>query len=155
MEKLWDKVEVLYRGNPEGWWLLGAVIIVAWLTCVPWRRNMEWVLSNPKGRGKMLRKKRREFVEQQAIDDFVHIVEERWFHGVYSDEEKKELYRRFRLAFPTVRDLFPSPELLKEAIKRRKEKDLLVKVKLPDAVSELDPKPRHMFHSSFRKSVTA
>lgn len=150
MESLWTSAATLYRGNPEGWWLLGAVIGIVALTCVPWRRNMEWVLSNPKGRGKMLRKKRREFVEQQAIDDFVHVVEERWFHGIYTDEEKKEIYRRFRHAFPQVRDVFPSPDLLKEAIVMRRSK-ALPKLPLPDAVPELSNKPRHMFD----KPVTA
>lgn len=99
----------------------------------------------------MLRKKRREFVEQQAIDDFVNSVEERVYHGAYTREEAKEVYRRFRQVFPRVRDLFPSTELLKEAIRRRREAGIHDPVPLPDALPQLTGKRRHMFD----KPVTA
>lgn len=99
----------------------------------------------------MLRRKRREFVEQQAIDDFVNAVEERVYHGAYTRGEAKEIYRMFKQAFPKSRDLFPSPELLKEAIRRRHEAGIHKPVPLPGALPELSGKRRHLFD----KPVTA
>lgn len=154
MEQGWSKLNILYQANPEGWLVLGVLVVIALLLCLPWRRNttgLSHLDFSPKRRGKMLRKKRREYVEQQAIDDFVNSIEERVYHGAYSREEAKEIYRMFKNAFPRSRDLFPSGELLKEAIRHRKALNIHAPVELPDALPQLTHKPKH----AFDKPVTA
>lgn len=137
MEQGWSKLNILYQANPEGWLVLGVLVVIALLLCLPWRKKNSGV--------KMLRTVRREHVEQQAIDDFVSAIEERVYNGTYSRDEAKELHRKLKLAFP-VRDLFPNPELLKEAILRRKALGIHDPVPLPPAMPELlKPRPKHMF----------
>lgn len=155
MREAWIKVVEVYNYNPDGWYVLGvcivATLVLGWL----WpSRDESWLNANPKRRGKMLRKKRREFIEQQAIDDFINALEERTYQGAYSKDEKVELLRKFKQAFPRVRDLYPSPELLKEAIRRRKEAGIHKPVPLPGALPELGGKPRHMFDAAFSKVKT-
>ena len=98
----------------------------------------------------MLRRARRNYVEQQMVDDFVNAIEERVYNGIITREEAKEVYRKLKQSFP-IRDLFPSPELLKEAIKHRKAAGIHAPVPLPEAMSELKNRPKHMFD----KPVTA
>lgn len=90
----------------------------------------------------MLRRARREFIKKQAVDDFVDRVEERFFQGIYTDAERKELYRDIKKCFP-IRDVFPSPELLKEAINKRRALGIHNPVPLPDWKEKA--RPKHMF----------
>lgn len=114
--------------------LLGYV----WLSQETW----EWLDFIPHRRGKRMRRHRRDYVDMQATDDFVNAVEERVYAGIYTREEAKELYRKMKLLFP-IRNLFPAPELLKEAIKKRKANGVHEPVKLPDA--DIPAAPRHAF----------
>jgi hypothetical protein len=116
------------------------VALASLLIHLPFRADEEDFEGLPKRRGKMLRRQRREYVKTLAVDDFVDRVEERVYNGTITREEAKELYRDFKKCFP-VKDLFPSPELLKEAIKRRLALGIHTPVELPDKKA----KPRHMF----------
>lgn len=71
-----------------------------------------------RGRGRHVKKARRDFIRKDTIDALVHHVEKRVYDGDYSRKEANELYREARKAW-YVKDLFPSPILLKEAINKR------------------------------------
>lgn len=89
-----------------------------------------WAFSLPRRRGRMIRKKRRQYVESLATYDFVDKIEERVYQGAITREEAKELYVMMKRLFP-IRELFPSPELLKEAIKKRRHSGINDPVPLP------------------------
>lgn len=90
----------------------------------------------------MLRRARRNWVRQDAIDAFVNHVEERVYAGVFSRKEASELYRDARKYWP-VKDLFPSPERLKEDIKYRIANQVHAEVPLVDKKEKA--RPKHMF----------
>lgn len=132
----------IYYSNELGWNLLlgAAVITLAYLLS---REKHEWWNYIPRRRGKAMRRTRRDWVRRDAIDAFVNHVEERVYANEYSRKEASELYRDARKYWP-VKELFPSPERLKEDIKRRlaaTSKNL--PVPLPDIKEKAQPK--HMF----------
>jgi hypothetical protein len=108
-----------------------------------WKENEhQWWNLIPRRRGRAMRRARRNWVRQDAIDAFVNHVEERVYAGVYTRKEASELYRDARKYWP-VKDLFPSPERLKEDIKRR----LAAHIHEPVNISNEKEKarPKHMF----------
>lgn len=144
MEQAWSYTYNLYQTNSEGWNIALGALVVAIILSFMWRMEGPWesdILS--KRRGKMLRRARREFVRRDAIDAFVDYVEERVFHGDYTRKEANELYRDARKYWP-VKELFPSPELLKENIRKRLDATGRNQpVPLPDR--EEKARPKHMF----------
>jgi len=149
MERAIDFVrqfEPIYNRDPE-WWnvtfffgsLLAGLVVYG---VYRWERSRTWYWNNviPFGRGRMSRRRaRREYVRRDAIDKLVDYVEERVFHGEYTRAEANELYRDARKYWP-VKELFPSPVLLKENIQSRLARQQNQPVPLPDK-----PKPKHMF----------
>lgn len=79
----------------------------------------------------MFRKQRWDYVKNLATYDFTDKIEERVYQGAISREEARELYRMMKQLFP-VRAMFPSPELLKENIKKRRTSGTHDPVPLPD-----------------------
>jgi len=80
-----------------------------------------WLAYRPRSyqRGKrMLRRARRQFVDNLVTQDFVDSVETRVYNGEITRPEATEIYRRIKGLFP-LRNLFPNPELLKENIRKR------------------------------------
>lgn len=131
----------IYYTNELGYnLLLGAAVIgIAYLLS---REKHEWWNLIPRRRGKAMRRARRDWVRRDAIDAFVNHVEERVYNKEYSRKEATELYRDARKYWP-VRELFPSPERLKEDIKRRLAAHINEEVSLPDKKEKAQPK--HMF----------
>lgn len=136
-----EAVLSIYYSNQIGWHLLlgvAGVALLLWYT----QEEQEWWNAIPKRRGRMLRRARRNWVRQDAIDAFVNHVEERVYARIYSRKEASELYRDARKYWP-VKDLFPSPELLKENIRKRLAAHNNEAVPLVDKKEKAQPK--HMF----------
>lgn len=130
-----------YYANELGWNLLAgaaAIAIVVYMS----REPHDWWNYIPHRRGRMMRRARRNWVRRDAIDAFVSHVEERVYAGIYTRKEASELYRDARKYWP-VKELFPSPELLKENIKQRLARHQNSPVVLPDGKEKASPK--HMF----------
>lgn len=130
-----------YYANELGWNLLSGAVVIAIVVLLS-RETHEWWNHIPRRRGKMLRRARRNWVRQDAIDAFVNHVEERVYAEVYTRKEASELYRDARKYWP-VKDLFPTPELLKENIKARLARHQNEPVALPDRKEKV--RPKHMF----------
>lgn len=142
MELAWTEAQALYYINPLGWNLtLGVGLLLTGYVLPSWRTT-KW------GQDRMARQARTQSVEAQAIEDFVHSVEERVASGDYTREEAKELYRKAKKAWPSS-DLYPSTELLKEAIDKRMTSGDHAPVQLPD------PKPRAKMFSGKRTTMPA
>lgn len=140
MEYAWTSLQDIYYVNPLGWNIaLGAILILSGYLLPSWRTT-KW------GQDRMARQARTQSVEAQAIEDFVHSVEERVASGDYTREEAKELYRKAKKAWPSP-DLYPSTELLKEAIDKRMSSGTHAPVQLPD------PKPRAKMFSGKRTTM--
>lgn len=107
----------VYHGNELGWNLLAGAAVIAFAVLMS-RETHEWWNLLPHRRGKTMRRARRDWVRRDAIDALVNHVEERVYAGIYTRKEASEIYRDARKYWP-VKELFPSPELLKENIKRR------------------------------------
>lgn len=136
-----EAILAIYYANQLGWHLLlgaACVGVLYWWT----QEEHNWWNHIPRRRGRMLRRARRNWVRQDAIDAFVNHVEERVYAKVYSRKEASELYRDARKYWP-VKDLFPSPERLKEDIKQRLARHQNEAVTLPDKKEEA--RPKHMF----------
>lgn len=124
MENNWINFATTTYYHDQVNWNVALGVIVLMLMYAMWHTyqesdNGERYSQLPLRRGqKMRRRARREYVRRQAIDAFVDYVEERVFHKEFTRAEASELYRDARKYWP-VRELFPSPELLKENIKRR------------------------------------
>lgn len=148
MERYYEALRYL-QGHPEAVIVLG-VLALAIVMALPWWKvdSEEWLDFIPRMKGRRMRRYRKNYVDQQAIDDFTHSVEERVYQGIYSREEAKELYRKLKHAFP-IRDLFPNPELLKENIKKRRALQIHAPVPLPD--SDIPPPPKHAFDKPKKK----
>lgn len=131
----------IYYQNELGWnLLLGAAVIT--LVYLLSREKHEWWNLIPRRRGKSMRRARRDWVRRDAIDAFVSHVEERVYAGEYSRKEATELYRDARKYWP-VKELFPSPEVLKAKIDWRIKNQVNTPVPLPDMKEKAQPK--HMF----------
>lgn len=132
MEQLWSAINYAYQHDKLTW---DIALVVAFLASAytaghflrkkePTGKKVltEWELLSlfkPRRRGmKNMKKARINFIESLIIDDFVDAVEKRVFSEELSRTEATKLYQKMKRLFP-VRDLFPSPELLKETIKRR------------------------------------
>lgn len=137
-----EEVQTFYQTHQVFLLILGGLIAVA--LCLPWHKtdNWEWLDFIPHRRGRMLRKARRQFIKQDAVDGFVSYVEDQVYHGTYTRDEAKELYREMKKTFP-IRDLFPSPRLLKEAIRKRLASGIHTPVSLPDLKEK--KKRKHAF----------
>lgn len=137
-----EKAIEVYQTNPLAWVLtLGVLVAVYFYHC--WKENeFQWWNLIPRRRGKAMRRARREWVRRDAVDAFVSHVEERVYAGIYTRKEASELYRDARKYWP-VKDLFPSPERLKEDIKRR----LAAHIHEPVNITNQKEKarPKHMF----------
>lgn len=142
METLWADLQDIYYANPLGWNVVLGVLILLGAAYVPNKRDWGWLEHRPRLRGSMsLKKARRNFVRSMVIDELVNIVESKVFHEEMTRKEAREIYRDARKYWP-VRDLFPSPELLKENIKDRlANTSRNLPVSLPDA----KPKAKHAF----------
>ncbi len=91
----------------------------------------------------MLRKDRRKYVERMSLDAFVDWVETQVYNETISRAEAKEVYVKLKRVFNTDRDLYPSPRLLKENIRKRMASGMNAPVNLPDKKPVV--KPKHMF----------
>jgi hypothetical protein len=143
MEMLWTEGVLWIREHAV--LIAGALVVIATaFATVPVTDKWEWLDFIPRRRGRMLRRARREYVKKMAVDGFVDRVEENVSNGTFTRDEAKELYRELRKCFP-IRDLFPSPQLLKEAIKRR----LAAKIHEPVPLPGRKPKRKlkHAFDS--------
>lgn len=89
----------------------------------------------------MLKRQRRNYVRSMIIDELVNIVEQRVYNEEITRKEAREIYRDARKYWP-VRDLFPSPELLKENIRDRL---AATSKNLPVSLPDLRVRPKHMF----------
>lgn len=137
-----DAVVKVYYANPLGWNLLaGAALVAAMFKKELTRTKWEWWNTIPRRRGKMLRRERRNYVRLQTIDALVNYVEERVYNGEFTRAEASELYRDARKYWP-VKDLFPSPELLKKNIEYRLKNQVNKDIPLPDRKEKA---PKHMF----------
>lgn len=133
----------VYQANRLAWVLaLGVLTCVYFYHC--WREEeFQWWNLIPRRRGRTMRRARRNWVRQDAIDAFVNHVEERVYAGIFSRKEASELYRDARKYWP-VKDLFPSPELLKKDIDYRLKNQINGNpLPLPDKKEKA--RPKHMF----------
>lgn len=131
MEQVWKTVVNSYYASPEGWFLALGVLVASAILW-PWdKTRLDWLDAIPKRRGKAMRRARRNHVERLFMDDIATSIEGRYFNDEYSPEERRELYLKLKKCFP-VRDLFPSPELLKKAIDWRLKNQVHSPVTLPD-----------------------
>lgn len=150
MERLWDSVKYVYLHDKLNWDIaLGAMLLLLGLAYaqrrLSWETMKTWEIFNyaPKRRGRRMWKARRDFVRKDTIDALVEHIELRVAQGDYTRKEASELYRDARKYWP-VKDLFPSPELLKENIKRRLAATSKNQpVPLPDRVEK--PRRKHAF----------
>ena len=144
MEIKWNSLYDIYAMNPLGWNIaMGVAVLIAMAYVPNWRTdNGDWLSFVPRRRGKMLRRERLRYVQSQAVDILVSGVEERVYSGEFTREEARDIYRDFKKCFP-IRDLFPSPELLKDAIKRRRASHQHDPVALPDITPKR--KAKHAF----------
>lgn len=133
-----DAVVRLYYSNQLAWqMLLGvALISIGYLLTV---KKEEWWNAVPKCRGKAMRRARRNYVRAQTVDALVNYIEERVYSGEFTRKEASELYRDARKYWP-VKDLFPSPELLKKAIDYRLKNQVHEPSPLPDRKEKVRPK---------------
>jgi hypothetical protein len=90
-----------------------------------------WYFATPRRRGRMFRKQRWEYVKNLVTYDFTDRIEERVYQGAMTRKEAAEIYRMMKQILP-VRGMFPSPELLKENIKKRMKSGDHNPVPLPD-----------------------
>lgn len=130
-----------YYSNQLGWHLLlgaAGVAVLYWWT----KEEHNWWNLIPRRRGRMLRRARRNWVRQDAIDAFVNHVEERVYAEIFTRKEASELYRDARKYWP-VKELFPSPELLKKNIEYRLKNQVHKDAPLPDRKEKA--RPKHMF----------
>lgn len=137
-----EKAIEAYYDNPLAYVsALGVLVLVYFYH--QWKENeFQWWNLLPRRRGRTMRRARRNWVRQDAIDAFVSHVEERVYAKIYSRKEASELYRDARKYWP-VKDLFPSPELLKKDIEYRLKNQAHEAVPLPDKKEKA--RPRHMF----------
>lgn len=137
-----EKAIEVYQTNPLAWVLtLGVLVTVYFYHC--WKENeFQWWNLIPRRRGRAMRRARREWVRRDAIDAFVNHVEERVYADIYTRKEASELYRDARKYWP-VKELFPSPELLKKSIDYRLKNQVHKDVPFPDRKEKA--RPKHMF----------
>lgn len=134
-----EKVIEVYQANQLAWVSALGVLVAVYFYHL-WKENeFQWWNLIPRRRGRAMRKARRNWVRQDAIDAFVNHVEERVYAGVFTRKEASELYRDARKYWP-VKDLFPSPERLKEDIKRRLAAHINEPVALVDQREKARPK---------------
>lgn len=131
-------------------WIIAVCILLLVLAVagVP-RENWGWINHAPRSyrrRGKNMRNDRMDYVLNSAVMDFADKIEQRVYDGEYTRTEAGELYRRLKRVFPKVKDIFPSPEKLKENIQRRLAKPEDYDCKLPGRTPK--KKMRHMFDVS-------
>lgn len=133
-----EKALVIYNTNALAWDILIAMLVLGFYLTFPSRFQIAsdgWASLRPRGRGRMLRRARRNFVRTMIIDDLVSNVEEKVFSGIITRKEASEIYRDARKYWP-VKELFPSPELLKENINKRLASKTHTPVPLPDVRKE-------------------
>lgn len=139
MEKLWDAVVKSWEHDAVVW--VGVLFILIAVSFASQRTEPAWwVHFKPRSynRGKrMLRRARREFVDNLVAQEFVDTVEMHVYNGEITRQEATECYRRMKRLFP-IRNLFPNPELLKENIKKRLGKH--VTPTLPGSAPKVRPK---------------
>lgn len=92
-------------------------------------------------RGRMKKRERELHVTVTAVDGFVSFVEDRVMSGEFTRIEAQEVYRRLKKSFP-IKDLFASPEALKETIQRRRASGMHEPSPLPK------PRRRHMLEKA-------
>lgn len=138
MEKLWDVVVKSFERDAVMW--VATFVILMLALAASQQSEPGWLAYRPKGynRGKrMLRRARREFVDNLVAQEFVDTVEMHVYNGEITRQEATECYRRMKRLFP-IRNLFPNPELLKENIKKRLGKH--VTPNLPGSAPKVRPK---------------
>jgi hypothetical protein len=144
MEKLWGLVVKSFEQDTVMW--IGGFIILMLALAASHKSEPGWLAYRPKGynRGKrMLRRARREFVDNLVTQEFVDSVEMNVYNGNITRQEASEVYRRMKQLFP-IRNLFPKPELLKENIKKRLGKH--VEPNLPGKVVKI--RAKNLFDNS-------
>lgn len=120
LEKLWDLVVKSFEHDAVVWIGVALILLLA-LAASQNNKPVWWAHFKPRSynRGKrMLRRARREFVDNLVAQEFVDTVEMHVYNGEITRQEATECYRRMKRLFP-IRNLFPNPELLKENIKKR------------------------------------
>ena len=144
MEKLWGLVVKSFEQDAVVW--VGCLIILILTLAASHKSEPGWLAYRPKGynRGKrMLRRARRDYVDNLIAQEFVDTVEMHVYNGAITRQEAAECYRRMKRLFP-IHSLFPSPELLKENIKKRLGKH--VEPKLPGTAPKV--RPKNLFDNS-------
>jgi len=120
------------------------VVVTPWTYAVP--KGSEYF--TPRGwrrRGRKMRRDRKDFVTNIVLMDFTDRIETRVMNEEISRAEAQELYTRLKRVFPTVKDIYPSHNRLKEKINKRL--GTHSPVPLPDRVvpkkkpSFFDPQP--------------
>lgn len=140
----WVQVCLSWMDENEYWVAALFIVFTAAIFTSPPLTKGEWLDFIPKRRGRKMRRARRQFVEDDAVDGFVNFIENRVYHEGWTREEAKEIYRRLKIAFP-IRSLFPNPQLLKEKIKQRRAKGI------HDPVPLVDKKPKRVLKHVFDK----
>lgn len=136
-----EKLQQTYDINPGAWDVVILVLAIAFVMHVLSRPRIgSWLPIRPRGRVKMLRRARRNFVRSMVIDKLVETIEGWVYDGTMTRAEAKEMYRDARKYWP-VKDLFPSPELLKANIQKR----LNSKTHTPVPLVGTEGKKKHMF----------
>lgn len=144
MEKLWDTVTKSLEHDAVMW--IGVTLILLLTLAASQKTEPVWQAYRPKGynRGKrMLRRARRDFVDNLVSQEFVDTVEMHVYNGQITRQEATEIYRRMKQLFP-IRNLFPNPELLKENIRKRL--GTHVTPNLPDKKPTV--RPKNLFDNS-------
>lgn len=129
-----ERLLLIYNTNALAWDILIAMLVLGTYLAFPSRFRIHsegWASLRPRGRKKMLRRARRNFVRAMIIDELVSNVEEKVYGGIITRKEASEIYRDARKYWP-VKELFPSPELLKENIQKRMASGQHTPVVLPD-----------------------
>lgn len=119
-ETIWDTVRNSLEHDAIVWIGVGLILLLVFAASHN-KTTPGWAYHKPRSynRGKrMLRTERLKFVDNLAAHDFVDCVETRVYNEEITRSEATEVYRKFKRLFP-LRDMFPSPHLLKEKIQKR------------------------------------
>ena len=118
------------------------VLLMLLLETITTLCEIMWI-GLPVSKGRKMRQLKEDRAVLTGVDGFVDLIEERVASGFYDREDAKILYSRLKKCFP-IKDLFPSPPLLKEAIEKRINSGTHAPVELPPVVQE-EKKPRTVF----------
>ena len=102
----------LTRQEVNGIAMIVGVIGLSGLLALPWAQ--EWL------RGYKMKQQRRQEIHNELADSFTEVILDKvLLKSMTMAEAREEGFARLKRAFPDCKNLYPSEELLKEAIEKR------------------------------------